>query len=111
MKKFSQINEAKIFTADPSIIKQYAARIIPYYITGELKLADKRLIDEWLEMNKQNQVHKNNNFICELEIIALKNLFDNPMTQQGYDQLKADIDNKCAKLERFLRPLQIVKFQ
>jgi hypothetical protein len=110
MKKFSQINEAKIFTPDPSIIKKYAARIIPLYITGDLIVKDAKLIDEWLEMYKSNQAHKNANIICDLEIIAIKNIFDSPLTSNGYTQLVTDIDNKCPRLERFLRPYITTKF-
>jgi hypothetical protein len=110
MKKFSQINEAKVFTPDPSIIKKYAARIIPLYITGDLVVKDTKLIDEWLEMYKSNQIHKNENIVCDLEIMAIKNIFDNPLTINGYAQLVADIDNKCPRLERFLRPYITTKF-
>jgi hypothetical protein len=110
MKKFSQINEAKIFTPDPSIIKKYAARIITLYITGDLVIKDTKLIDEWLEMCKSNQIHKNENIVCDLEIIAIKNVLDNPLTVNGYAQLVADIDNKCPRLERFLRPYLTTKF-
>lgn len=110
MKKFSQINEAKFFTADPSVIKKYAARIIPLYITGDLPCKDRRIIDEWLEMNKSSEVHKNANIICDLEIMAIKNILDNPMTQSGYNQLVAEIDSKCPKLERFLRPFTTTNF-
>jgi hypothetical protein len=110
MKKFSQINEAKVFTPDPSIIKKYAARIIPLYITGDLVIKDTKLIDEWLEMCKSNQIHKNANIVCDLEITAIKNIFDNPLTINGYAQLVADIDNKCPRLERFLRPYITTKF-
>lgn len=106
MRKFSKINENKYFTADPSIIKKYASRIIPLYITGELK-AEVRLIDEWLDLNRSNVYHKNKNIVCDLEILAIKNILDSPMTATGYIQLTTDIDNKCYKLERFLRPFYI----
>lgn len=106
MKKFTEINEAKYFTADPSIIKKYAARIIPFYITGELSCRDQKLIDEWLEMNKGNQKHQNENTVCDLEIMAVKAVLDySPLTQSGYTILFNEIDNKCPKLERFLRTL------
>ena len=110
MKKFSKINEAKIFTPDPSIIKKYAARIINLYITGDLVIKDTKLIDEWLEMYKSNQSHKNANIICDLEIMAIKNIFDSPLTSNGYAQLVADVDSKCPRLERFLRPYITTKF-
>ena len=111
MKKFSQINEAKIFTPDPSVIKKYAARIIPLYITGDLPLKDPKLLDEWLEMNKTREAHKNENIICDLEILAIKNVLDSPLTSMGYEQLRSEIDNKCPKLERFMRPYLAVKFK
>jgi thiamine pyrophosphokinase len=104
MKKFTEINEAKFFTADPSIIKKYAARIIPFYITGELSCKDQRLIDEWLEMNKSNQKHQNENNVCDLEIMAVKAVLDlSPLTQNGYTALFNEIDNRCPRLERFTR--------
>lgn len=102
MNKFTEITESKKFMPDPSLVKMYAARIIPYYITGELK-CDPKLIDEWLEMNKSTQKHKNQNVLCDLEILAVKNILDNPTSQGGYTQLVNDVDNKCAKLERFIR--------
>ena len=105
MKKFSQVNEAKFFTADPSIIKKYAARIIPLYLTGSLKLSDPKIIDEWMQISKPSEAHKNSNIICDLEIMAIKNIHDNPMTPNGYNQLVLDIDSTCPKLERFLRPV------
>jgi len=106
MKKFTEINEAKFFTADPSIIKKYAARIIPFYITGELVCRDSKLIDEWLEMNRSNQKHLNENNVCDLEVMAVKAVLDlSPLTQNGYNVLFNEIDNKCPKLERFLRNL------
>jgi hypothetical protein len=103
MRKFSQINEAKTFLPDPTLIKKYAARIIPYYVTGEIPLKDTKLIDEWLEMYKSKDFHKNENIVCDLEIMAVKLVIDNPLTNSGYEQLKVEIDNKCPKLERFLR--------
>ena len=104
MKKFTEINEAKFFTADPSIIKKYAARVIPFYITGELPCKETRLIDEWLEMNKSNQKQQNENNVCDLEIMAIKAVLDqSPLTQNGYNTLVNEIDNRCPRLERFLR--------
>jgi hypothetical protein len=110
MKKFTQVYEAKFFTPDPSIIKKYAARIIPLYITGEIKTKETKLIDEWLEMNKNSEMHKNENIICDLEIMAIKNIFDSPLGSSGYSQLVADIDSGCPRLERFLRPYYFKKF-
>lgn len=101
MKKFS-IYESKTFYPDPSIIKKYASFIIPLYLMGELN-CDQKFIDEWLEMNKGVEKKKNQNVLCDLEILAVKNLFDNPTTPAGFTQMKNDIDNKCLKLEVFLR--------
>ena len=102
MLKFSQLNEAKKFYPDPRIIKIYASYIIPLYLQGELK-CEVRLIDEWLEMNKSREKFKNEDTICEFEILAVKQIFDNPISQTGYNQLRLDINNKCVKLEKFLR--------
>jgi len=102
MLKFSQINEGKSFYPDPSIIKKYASFIIPLYIQGELECDDK-LIDEWLEMNKSKEKQKNKNMICDLEVKAIKNIFDNPLTPSGYEDIKIEIEKKCPKLEVFLR--------
>lgn len=102
MLKFSQINEGKKFYPDPSVIKRYASYIIPLYIQGELK-CDDRLIDEWLEIHKSKEREKNEMMICDLEILAVKNIIDNPISQNGYLLLKREIDEKCPKLEKFLR--------
>ena len=102
IKKFSQINESKKFMVDPAIIKKYASFIIPLYITGELT-CPKNLLDEYLEMNKSSQAFKTSNVVCDLEIMAIKNIHSSPITEQGFNQLKTDIRNKCIKLERFLR--------
>lgn len=109
MIKFSEINEAKTFFPDPSIVKKYASFIIPLYIQGELK-CEERLIEEWLEMNKPKEREKNRNLICDLEVLAIKNIFDNPMNPTGYLQLKQEIDNKCPKLDVFLRKFYTKKF-
>jgi len=109
MIKFSQINEGKNFFPDPSIIKKYASFIIPLYIQGELECEDK-LINEWLEMNKSKERSKNKNVVCDLEIKAIKNIFDNPLTQSGYNQLRLEIEKKCPKLEIFLRKFYQDKF-
>lgn len=102
MLKFSQINESKTFIPDPSIIKKYASFIIPLYIQGELICKDE-LLDEYLDMNKEKNREKNRNMISDLEILAIRNLFDNPMTTNGYSQLKLEIDKKCPKLDAFLK--------
>lgn len=102
MLKFTQINEGKNFIPDPSIIKKYASFIIPLYIQGELE-CDEKLIDEWLEMNKSKEKNKNKNLISDLEIKAIKNIFSNPMTSNGYNELKIEIEKKCPKLESFLK--------
>jgi len=102
MLKFSQINEKKSFFPDPSIIKKYASFIIPLYLQGDLECEDK-FIDEWLEMYKSKDKNKNRNQICDLEIKALKNIFDDPLSENGYAKIRLDIENKCVKLETFLR--------
>jgi hypothetical protein len=103
MKKFSAINERKVFITDPSVIKRYASFVIPLYITGELT-CDVKILDEYLEMNKAAQKEKSKNLISDLEVLAVKAVLgDNPLTPKGYDILRADIDKKCIKLERFLR--------
>jgi hypothetical protein len=98
MQKFT---ESVKFIPDPSIIKKYASFIIPLYLNRELK-CDLKLIDEYLELNKSVNFNKSNNIVCDLEILACKNIFDDPTTQTGFTQLKLDIDNKCDKLEKFL---------
>lgn len=103
MQKFTEVNESKKFFADPRIIKRYANFIIPLYITGDLK-CEARLIDEWLLMNTSKEKLKNIDMICELEILAVRNVLDaSPVTPSGYNQLRLDIGNRCIKLERFLR--------
>jgi hypothetical protein len=103
MKKFSTINEAKYFTPDPSVIKKYAGFIIPLYIFGKLKYEDV-LLDEYLELYKRQVKDKNMNVLCDLEVIAVRAVLqENPMTPAGYETLKKEIENKCPKLERFLR--------
>lgn len=108
MLKFSKIDESKKFYPDPSIIKRYASYIIPLYIQGELK-CDEKLIDEWLDMQKSKEKHKFENVICDLEILAVKNIFENPVSPNGYNQLRLEIDNKCLKLEKFLRKYYQIK--
>lgn len=107
MQKFT---ESVRFIPDPSIIKKYASYIIPLYLTRELK-CDYKLIDEYLEMYKNINFNKNNNMVSDLEILACKNIIEDPMTQQGYQQLKNDVDNKCYKLEMFLRKNIRVKYE
>jgi hypothetical protein len=110
MIKFSQINESKNFLPDPSIIKKYASFIIPLYIQKELT-CDPKLIDEWLEMNKDKEREKNRNMVCDLEVKAIKNILDSPLTPSGYNQLKIEIEKKCPKLEVFLRKFYQNKFE
>ena len=103
MKKFSTINEGKYFTPDPSVLKKYAAFIIPLYITGKVK-CDEVLLDEYLELYKKAVKAKNMNVICDLEIQAVKlALQENPMTAGGYEVFKKEIENKCPRLEKFLK--------
>lgn len=107
MQKFT---ESVKFIPDPSIIKKYASFIIPFYITRELK-CDVKLIDEYLDMFSSKNFTKNTNMISELEILACKNIIDDPMTPQGYQQLKNDIENKCYKLEIFLKKNISIKYE
>ena len=108
MEKFSAINERKLFITDPSIIKKYASFIIPFYITGELT-CDRKLIDEYLEMNKTSQREKSANLICDLEVLAVKQILDSPLTPRGYDQLRVDIEKGCIKLEKFIKKRLMTK--
>jgi hypothetical protein len=109
MLKFTQMNEGKKFYPDPSIIKKYASFIIPLYLQGALECENK-LIDEWLEMNKSKEREKNKNIVCDLEIKALKNIFDDPLSENGYNKIRLDIEKKCVKLEIFLRKYYHDKF-
>jgi hypothetical protein len=102
MLKFSQINESKTFLPDPTVIKKYASYIIPLYIQGELNCKSE-LIDEYLEMNKSKNKDENKNLVSDLEVLAIKNLFDSPLTANGYTELVSEIKKKCPKLESFLR--------
>jgi len=103
MKKFSKIYEGKMFIPDPSIIKKYAAYIIPVYLSGKLKYDD-QFMDEYLELNKKSFKSKSSNVVCDLEIQAVKLVIqENPMTESGYETLKKEIDNKCPRLEKFIR--------
>ena len=71
MKKFSTMNEGKIFMPDPSVIKAYASYIIPLYLTGKIK-CDEKLLDEYLEMNKKVNKIKSPNVVLDIEIMAIK---------------------------------------
>ncbi len=102
MEKFSKVTESKRFIPDPSILKKYAAYIIPLYINGVLK-CDERLIDEYLDMCKSHNKYRNLNQVSDLEITAIKNIFENPTTITGFNQLKQDILNKTPRLQNFLR--------
>jgi hypothetical protein len=102
MEKFTSVVEAKRFMPDPSILKKYASYIVPLYFTGRLN-CESRLIDEYLELYKSTNKYKNVNMVTDLEIMAIKNIFDNPTTISGFNQLKTDVDNKCIKLQNFLR--------
>ena len=102
MEKFTKVLESKRFMPDPSILKKYASYIVPLYVNGQLKCEDK-LIDEYLDLYKSTNKYKSLNMVTDLEIMAIKNIFDNPLTIAGFNQLKADVDNKCTKLQNFLR--------
>lgn len=102
MKKFSQVNEAKVFLADPSVIKKYAAFIVPLYLNGALK-CDERLIEEWIDMNRKINKSKGSNLVLDIEVMAIKQVLDNPLTQAGYERLQQEIAANCPKLERFMR--------
>jgi hypothetical protein len=103
MKKFTTINEAKYFTPDPSVLKKYASFVIPLYLTGKVK-CDDVLLDEYLELYKKAVKLKNMNVICDLEIQAIKLVLqENPMSAGGYEQFKKEIENKCPRLEKFLK--------
>lgn len=102
MEKFSAVLEGKKFLPNPELLKKYASFIIPLYLDRTLS-CDKRLLDEYLEMSKTAQFDKNKSVISDLEILALKNLYPNPLSQTGYNQIKSDITNKCKKLEFFLK--------
>lgn len=107
MQKFT---ESVKFIPDPSIIKKYASYIIPLYLNRTIK-CDLRLIDEYLEMFNSKNFIKNINMVSDLEILACKNIIDDPFTPQGYQQLKNDIDNKCYKLEKFLIKTIDIKYE
>ena len=105
MKKFSTLNE-KYFLPDPSVIKMYASYIMPLYLNGRIK-CDDRLLDEYLEMNKKANRLKSTNNVLEIEVMAIKLVLENPLNQGGYENLLKEINNKCPKLERFLRQYYI----
>jgi hypothetical protein len=102
MEKFTKVVESKRFIPDPSILKKYAAYIVPLYLNGILKCEEK-LLDEYLELYKVTNKYKNLNTVTDLEIMAIKNIFENPTTLVGFNQLKTDVENKCVKLQNFLR--------
>lgn len=102
MKKFSQVNEGKVFLADPSVIKKYASFIVPLYINGILK-CDERLVEEWIDMNRKINKVKSLNLVLDIEVMAVKQVLDNPLTQGGYEKLQQEIAARCPKLEKFLR--------
>ena len=102
MKKFSTMNEGKIFMPDPSVIKAYASYIIPLYLTGKIK-CDEKLLDEYLEMNKKVNKIKSPNVVLDIEIMAIKAVLESPLSQAGYEGLLKEIQNRCPKLEKFLR--------
>ena len=102
MEKFTKVVESKRFIPDPSILKKYASYIIPLYLNGILK-CDEKLIDEYLELYKSSNKYKNVNTVTDLEIMAIKNIFDNPTTITGFNQMKSDVENRCSKLQTFLR--------
>ena len=39
----------------------------------------------------------------DIEIMAVKLVVENPLTQSGYEKLQQEINAKCPKLEKFLR--------
>ena len=96
------MNEGKIFMPDPSVIKSYASYIIPLYLTGKIK-CDEKLLDEYLEMNKRANRVKSPNVVLDIEILAVKAIIESPLSQSGYENLLKEIQNKCPKLEKFLR--------
>lgn len=102
MEKFTRVVEAKKFMPDPSVLKKYASYITPLYVNGQLKCEEK-LIDEYLELNKSANKYKNVSVVCDLEIMAVKNIFDNPLSINGFSSLKQEINQKCPKLQSFLK--------
>lgn len=102
MKKFSQVNEGKVFLADPSVIKKYAAFIVPLYLNGSIK-CDERLVEEWIDTNRKINRVKGTNMVLDIEVMAIKQVLDNPLTQAGYERLLQEIAAGCPKLERFMK--------
>jgi hypothetical protein len=102
MEKFTKVVESKRFIPDPSILKKYAAYIVPLYLNGLIK-CDEKLIDEYLDLYKTANKYKNLNTVTDLEIAAIKNIFENPTTITGFGQVKSDVENKCVKLQNFLK--------
>jgi hypothetical protein len=62
-------------------------------------------------MNKTTQRAKSANLICDLEVLAVKQILDNPLTPRGYDQLRQDIEKGCIKLERYLKKKLQIKME
>ena len=54
-------------------------------------------------MHKSKERVKNIGMICDLEIMAVKQIIDNPLTTTGFTQLKEELEKKCPKLEKFMR--------
>jgi hypothetical protein len=102
MEKFTQVVEAKRFMPDPSILKMYSSYIIPLYLNGQLKCEEK-LLDEYLELYKSSNKYKNASVVCDLEIQAIKNVIDNPLSINGFGNLKSDVRSKFPKLQSFLK--------
>lgn len=102
MRKFSQVNEGKVFLADPSVIKKYAGFIVPLYVNGFIK-CDERLVEEWVEANRKANRAKSSNTIFDIELMAVRLVIDNPLSQTGFEKLQLEIAAKCPKLEKLLR--------
>lgn len=102
MRKFSQVNEGKVFLADPSVIKKYAGFIVPLYLNGFIK-CDERLVEEWVDANRKANRERSANTILDIELMAVRLVVDNPLSQTGFERLQQEIAAKCPKLERLLR--------
>ena len=59
-------------------------------MNGTLK-CDEKLLDEYLELYKSSNKYKNVNTVTDLEIMAIKNIFDNPTTISGFNQMKNNL--------------------
>jgi hypothetical protein len=102
MEKFTQVIESKKFMPDPSVLKTYAAYIIPLYLNGQLKCEGK-LLDEYLDLYRTQNKYKNASVVCDLEIQAIKNIIENPLSINGFANVKQDMKQKFPKLQSFLR--------